>query len=236
MNTTVFNPDKTIGWLLIIGAIALMIPYTILTMTFEYPDILRQGVGTVLTRFHQGGSALIATWFAFAITGIPLIPAYIFIGQKLEDKAPLMRTATAIGVIGLVIQMIGLLRWSFVVPVLADAFVNTTDPNTKNAVIIAFKTIHQFAGVVLGEHLGQLFTVIWTVMVSVIFSRLKMFPSWVHYLGYSSAFIYFLAQAELFQTVIPSFPVWELAGILGSTLWLLWLVIVGILFVKNKNS
>jgi hypothetical protein len=32
--------NKIIGCLLIIGAIALFIPYTFLTIIFEYPDIL----------------------------------------------------------------------------------------------------------------------------------------------------------------------------------------------------
>ena len=47
--------NKSVGILLITGAIALLIPYTMLTIVFEYPDILRQDTGTILTRFYQGG-------------------------------------------------------------------------------------------------------------------------------------------------------------------------------------
>ena len=85
--------QKTIGILIISGAAALLIPYTILTITSEYPDILRQDTATILTRFHEGGSRLIWTWFAFAITGLPLIPAFVLLGQRLESKAPLVRLA-----------------------------------------------------------------------------------------------------------------------------------------------
>lgn len=53
------------------------IPYTILTMTFEYPGILRQDTGTILTKFHNGGSSLVLTWWAFTIPGLPLLIAYI---------------------------------------------------------------------------------------------------------------------------------------------------------------
>ena len=67
--------QKTTGWLLIAGTIGVLVPYTILTVMFEYPDILRQDTGTILTKFYQGGSKLIFTWFAFALTGLPLIPA-----------------------------------------------------------------------------------------------------------------------------------------------------------------
>jgi len=226
--------EKTIGWLLIAGALGVLIPYTLLTMSFDYPDILRQDTATVLTRFHEGGNSLIWTWFAFAILGLPLIPAYILIGKKLEDKTPLIRIATTIGLIGLVVQMIGLLRWTFVVPVLANSFVTATDEATKAAAIVSFKTIHQYGGVVLGEHLGQLFTIIWTVLLSISFSRLKIFPQWLNWLGYISSFIYLLAQAELFATVMPGFPVWDMAGFIGSTLWLIWLIITGILFIRSK--
>ena len=227
--------EKTIGILLLIGAIALLIPYTMLTIIFEYPGILRHDTGTILTKFYQGGNSLVWTWFAFAITGIPLLPAYIMIGQKFENKAPLVRMATTIGVIGLIVQMIGLLRWTFVVPVLADTFVHATSEATKAAAIVSFKTIHQFGGVILGEHLGQLFTIAWTVMMTISFAKLKLMPKWVNWLGIISSVIYLLAQAELFATVIKTFPVWDMAGFIGSTLWLVWLVIIGVFFLRSKK-
>ncbi len=226
--------EKTIGWLLIAGAAGVFIPYTILTIIFEYPDILREDTAIILTKFHEGGNKLIGTWFAFALLGLPLVPAYILIGQKLENRSMLVRTATTIGVIGLVVQMIGLLRWTFVVPVLANSFLNAPDEATKAAAIMSFKTIHQFGGVILGEHLGQLLTIIWTVLISISFIELKLFPKWVSLLGFISSFIYLLAQAELFATVIPGFLVWDMAGFIGSTLWLIWLIVIGILFLKKK--
>ena len=227
---------KVIGWFLIIGAVGVLIPYTILTITFEYPDILRKDTGEILTRFNDGGSSLIWTWFVFALGGITLIPAYILIGQMLESKSSLVRVATNFGVIGLVVQMIGLLRWTFVVPVLAKSFAETTDETIKASAIMSFKTIHQYGGVVLGEHLGQLFTIIWTVLLSVVLDKLKLFPKWITWLAYISSIIYFFAQAELLATVIPDFPVWDLAGFIGSTLWLIWLIIIGVRFLNLRGT
>ncbi len=228
--------NRTIGILLITAAIALLIPYTMLTISFEYPGILRQETETILANFYKGGNSLVWTWFAFAIAGVPLIPAYIMIGQKLENKAPLVRMATTMGVIGLIVQMIGLLRWTFVVPVLADTFVHAAEDATKAAAIVSFKTIHQFGGVILGEYVGQLFTIAWTIMITISLAQLKMMPKWVNWLGIISSVIYLLAQAELFATVIKAFPVWDMAGFIGSTLWLVWLAIVGVMFIKNRNQ
>ena len=228
--------EKTIGWLLIAGALGVFVPYTILTVIFEYPLILRQETGAILTKFYEGGGKLIGTWFAFALLGLPLVAAYIRIGQKLESGWSWVRTATTVGVIGLIVQMIGLLRWTFVVPVLANSYVHATDDATRTAAVMAFKLIHQFAGVLLGEHLGQLFTVAWTIMISIAFAKQKLFPKWVTILGITSATIYFFAQTELLATAIPGFPVLPMAGFIGSTLWLVWLIIVGIMFSKKRNQ
>lgn len=233
MKTTHFKTEKTIGLLLILGALGVLIPYIILTIIFDYPDILRQETGVVLTKFHEGGNTLIWTWWAFAILGLPLLVAYILLGQKLENKLSFIRWTTAIGVIGLVVQMIGLLRWTFVVPILANNFV-TGNEMTKEASKVGFQIVHQYGGVVLGEHIGQIFTIIWTILISYAFAKLTLFPKWIIWLGYISSFIYLFAQTELFATVMPEFFVVDIAGFLGSTLWIIWLIVVGVKMLNKK--
>ncbi|MFD2574229.1 DUF4386 domain-containing protein [Spirosoma soli] len=232
MKTLTTPSNRLIGRLLIAGVIFVMVPYTALTMIFDYPDILRQSPGIVLTRFQEGGATLIFTWWLFAIGGFPLLQAYVLIGQKLEQQNHAVRWATTVGVISAITQIIGLLRWPFVVPILATHYVNTTDPGTKQAIEVVFSAIHQYGGVVLGEHLGQLFTIIYTVLLSRTFAQINLFPRWVSNLGYLASGIYLLAQGDLFATVIPNFPSWGLAGLLGSTLWLVWLLIIGVRFMK----
>jgi hypothetical protein len=227
---------NTIGLLLIAGAIGVFIPYTLLTMIFEYPDILRQDTGTILTKFHAGGSSLILTWWTFAILGLPLLIAYVLIGQEFENKLGFIRWVTTLGVISGIVQIIGLLRWVFVIPVIANNYVSAADAVTKTAALASFQTIHQFAGVLLGEHMGQLFTIIWTVMISYAFIKLNIFSKWVSWFGIAASAIYLVAQAELFATVIPGFPVWDMAGFIGSTLWLIWLIIVGINFLSSAKK
>ncbi len=158
--------QKTIGILFILGAVGVFVPYTILTIIFNYPDVLRREPGNILREFHDGGSSLIFTWLAFAMLGLPLLIAYSTLGKKLGAKLPFIGWLTTLAIISGIVQIIGLLRWVFVVPILASDYVNTTDPVLNRAIIASFKIIHQFAGVLLGEHLGQLFTVIWTVGIS----------------------------------------------------------------------
>jgi hypothetical protein len=225
--------EKTIGISLIAGALGVLIPYIILARLFDYPNILREESGVILVKFHEGGQQLIWTWWAFAMLGLPLLKAYVLIGQKLESQFTFVRWATTVGIIGLIVQMIGLLRWTFVVPVLANNFIAGSEI-TKEASKIGFQMIHQFGGVLLGEHIGQLFTIMWTVMITFAFAQLEYFPKWIIVLGYVSSFIYLLAQTELFETVIPTVFVIDWAGLIGSTLWIIWLIAVGVCMLKIK--
>lgn len=226
------NTLKTIGYLLVAGAVGVFVPYLVLTIIFDYPDILRLPAGEILTKFNQGGSRLIFVWLAFALLGLPLLAAYILLGRLLQ-KNPRAKIATVLGIVSAIVQIVGLLRWVFVVPVLANAYVNTTDAATHKSIELVFMAVHQFGGVLLGEFIGQLFTVIFTVLVATWLGKEALIPRWTVIWAYVSSTIYFLAQAELFATVIVGFPMWDMAGFIGSTLWLIWLVIVGIQLIKK---
>lgn len=109
--------------------------------------------------------------------------------------------------------MVSLLRWTFVVPILVDHYVHGNKA-MKETSKIAFQVIHQYCSVILGKHSGQLFTIIWTVAMTTAFAKLKLFPQWIIWLGYILSGIYLMAQAELFATVMPDFPVWDLLVVL----------------------
>ena len=53
MNTQFYR--RLTGALFVIGAVLVNIPYTLLIMNFEYPDILREPTGYILTKFQEGG-------------------------------------------------------------------------------------------------------------------------------------------------------------------------------------
>lgn len=228
---------KLTGLLFVIGAILINIPYTLLIMNFDYPDILRLPTEEILTRFQAGGNSLIYTWLAFAWVGLPMFFGVLLLKRVLEkENSPFLETATTIGVIGFIVQIVGLLRWVFVVPVIARLYTDPTiDPAAKESLSALFMVVHQYGGVVLGEHIGQIFTILWAVITSAILYKSKMFSKWVAWLGWIASAIYLLAQTELFATAIPTFPVIDWAGLIGSLLWLLWMVVVGVYLVKYKE-
>lgn len=234
---TFTNYRKLAGIFFIIGAALVNIPYTLLIINFDYPDILRLPTAEILTRFQSSGNPLIYTWLAFAWVGLPMLFGAIMLKRILEKEGSLfLETATTLGVIGFIVQVIGLLRWVFVVPVLARIFTDpAADSVTKAAVAAVFTAVHQYGGVILGEHLGQLLIILWMSMISGIIQRSVIFSKWVTWLGWFASAVYLLAQTELLATAIPSFPVISWAGLTGSLLWLLWMIVIGVYLVKYRE-
>lgn len=234
---TFTNYRKLAGIFFIIGAALVNIPYTLLIINFDYPDILRLPTAEILTRFQSGGNPLIYTWLAFAWVGLPMLFGAIMLKRILEKEGSLfLETATTLGVIGFIVQVIGLLRWVFVVPVLARIFTDpAADAVTKTAVAAVFTAVHQYGGVILGEHLGQLLIILWMSMISGIIQRSVIFSKWVAWLGWFASAVYLLAQTELLATAIPSFPVIGWAGLTGSLLWLLWMIVIGVYLFKYRE-
>jgi hypothetical protein len=181
---------------------------------------------------------LIYTWLAFAWVGVPVLFGAIMLKRVLEKEAsPFLELATTIAVIAFVVQMIGLLRWVFVVPVLARLFTDpAADSATRAGVSAVFTTVHQYGGVILGEHLGQSFTILWMAMISAITYKSPLFSKWVARLGWIASAVYLLAQTELFATAIPGFPVIDWAGLVGSLLWLSWMIVLGIYLFRAKSE
>jgi hypothetical protein len=234
---------KLTGALLILGAILVNIPYSLLIMTFDYPDILRAPTGDILTRFAAGGSKLIWIWFAFAwvglliLLGILLLPQALDDGQYEERGRSLVNLAAFFGATGALAQIIGLLRWPFVVPVLARMYTAPqATQGTRDAAAAVFQAVHQYGGVVLGEHVGQAFTILWMILLSLSFLQQRVIPRWLAWMGLVASGVYAFAQGELLATVMPGFPYWGEAGLIGSMMWLGWLIAIGVILIRPIRS
>jgi len=219
---------RAAGTLFVVSALAFAAAATILSVTFGWPDILREPASVVLPAFDAGGAGLVWTWFATAWTyGLLAIPILLLPSALGFRDRPALRVATYAGAASVVLSLIGFLRWVFVVPPLATSYV-TGDSTTKAAVDAAWTAQHQFGGALLGEHLGQLLVIGWSVAVSVLILRTRVLPRWLGAVGIVVSFLYLLNQGDILATAVPGFPVWDLAGLLGSTGWGLWVAALGV--------
>lgn len=232
---------KITGAVLTFLSISINIPYILLIQNFEYDDILRAPTDYILTKFHEGGSGLIFTWFLFALLALLFIPASTFMQKVLtREDTVYLSAATLMGVLSGLLQSIGLMRWVFVVPVLANLYVQqTTDRATRAAVTVVFQAVHQYGGVVIGEHLGQTLLAFWTLGVGVAMLGSPFFKPWIAWFGLFTVPLLIIGQTELLATVIPSMPVLKVTPI-GFMLWEVWLLITGVSLLltanKHKNS
>lgn len=227
---------QTTGALFLLGSIAFATAATILSSTFEWPDILREPASVVLPAFVAGGPSLVWTWFAtawtYAILAVPilLLPADI---QRRDDQA--LRAATYIGAASVLRALTGFLRWVFVVPPLANSYVNN-DATTKAAVDAAWMAQHQFGGALLGGHLGQQLVIAWSITLRVIIVRTRVLPRWLGITGLVVSLLYLLNQGDVLATAVSGFPIWDFAGLIGSTGWGLWVAALGVTLLVTPSA
>ncbi|PPB50371.1 DUF4386 domain-containing protein [Arthrobacter pityocampae] len=216
------------GLLFVISALAFAAAATLLTIAFDWPDILREPAEVVLQAFAAGGPGLVWLWFATAWAyGLLAVPVLLLPAALGLRSSPALQVATSVGAVSVLVSLIGFLRWVFVVPPLADSHA-TGDAQTQAAVEAAWTAQHQFGGALLGEHLGQLLVIGWSVTLSVIILRSGALPRWLGAAGIAASAIYLLNQGDILSTAVPGFPVWDLAGLIGSTAWGLWIAALGV--------
>jgi hypothetical protein len=229
---------KVTGATFIFLGIYINIPFSILGVIFDYPNILRQPTGQVLTLFKQGGATLIATWYAFAIAPVLMILAAKLLQRVLNDEYKnLAPVAATFGVLAGVFQVLGLIRWVFVVPALANAY---TDPisneASKASAIAVFQGFHQYAGVALGEHLGQLFTALWLAMISAAMLNSSVFKRWQGWVGLAISAMMFAGLVEGFATVASFNPgVFAILTPIAFILMSIWMITLGVVVLRNKR-
>jgi hypothetical protein len=228
---------KLTGILLILVPIAFNLLFTLLSVTFEYPDILREPAGYVLERFDAGGAGLVATWYGFMLTAVLFVPLAVLVhrvlaGDGREEGEPFyLGLATAFGIVAGVVQFLGLVRWPFLVPYLADTYTDPTSSGaTRESVVVIFEAFNRYAGVAVGEHLGYLFTGLWTALVALAVLHSPLFGRWFGLLGLVSA-VGILAGTLEFAGFALAANVVTVAYIL----WSVWLLVLGVALLRHAD-
>ncbi len=197
-----------------------------LSQSFEYPDILRKPIDEILARFMQGGGRLIGLWYGFAFTALLAVPLALLLAEVFAGN-PLATASAILGSISGLVQAMGLFRWPLLVPYLAAQYhAPDATPAQRDALKVVFGAFHQYVGVVVGEHLGYLFTAAWTITVSVMMAGSPIFGGWMAAFGIVSAIGILTGLAEPFG--------WKPAGALNAIsylVWSLWLMVSGVLLL-----
>lgn len=219
------------GVLLIVLPVAYNGLYTLLARSFDYPDILRRPTEEVLERFAAGGSTLILTWWAFAMSAVLLVPTAVLVSATFADADPtLLSVATAIGLLAALVQFLGLIRWPFAVPHLAREMADpTSSAGRKDAVDVIFQILNRYLGVAVGEHLGYMFTGLWTFLVGIAVVQSDLLHAAFGIVGLILAPLFLVGSMEFVGA--NEKEGWTFAGTLVPIAyigWSLWLLTLGI--------
>ena len=219
------------GVLLVVLPLAYNGLYTVLARSFDYPDILRQPTVDELQRFTAGGSRLVLTWWAFAMSAVLLAPTAVLVSATFADANPtLLSVATAIGLLAAAVQFLGLIRWPFAVPHLAREMAGPVSSSSKKeAVDVTFQTLNRYLGVAVGEHLGYMFTGLWTGLVGMAIIQSDLLHAAFGVIGLVLAPLFLLGSIEFLGA--NEREGWKFAGTLVPIAyigWSLWLLALGI--------
>jgi hypothetical protein len=220
-------------------AIIFNIPYAILAATYDYPDVLRRPAGEALDLFAAGGAQLILTWHGFALSALALAPMAIALAltpARVAEKPGLAIGAAIMGSLAGLAQAIGLWRWVFVIPGLARTHADpSSSPGAKLSAEHAFDLLNQYGGGAIGEHLGQLLTALFVILLAClqwgegkrITASIGLLTTIVIALGTGEGLAIALGQSgEMFSLA-------TIAGFLGLTVWLI-ATGIGLLQAKSR--
>jgi hypothetical protein len=217
------------GVFLIVAPLWFNVTFALLARRFDYPDILRRPADEILDRFRAGGAWLVLLWWMFMLSGLLLVPAVVLLGQALGFTG-IVPLAVSVGVLAGLVQMLGLLRWVYLVPALART---NADPATgsaqREATVAVFSAMHQYLGVGVGEHLGYLLTGLWSILIGVAITLGTVLPAWLGWPGVVIGAGLAIGSAEFLGPNAERG--WRLVGRVIPILyiaWSLWLLGLGI--------
>jgi hypothetical protein len=179
VHATLTAVETVAGVLLVVLPIAYGAVYAALARTFGYPGILRRPTDQVLARVRAGGTRLALLWWAFAMCAVLFVPASVLLVSSMSRVSGELRTTiVAIGVLAAVVQLLGLVRWSFVAPWLARETVGASPARTE-AIDVAFQALDRSLGHAIGDHLGHLLMGAWTALTGVAILASGALPAWL---------------------------------------------------------
>ncbi len=227
--------SRLIGILSVLNGVSFFPPFIILLVGLRFVD---QPADIAIPIFQQHSATVLISYYVLAWNGLLLIALVLLLNRALADRGVyLMGIATVFGVLGGLMQVLGDLRWPFLLPFLANSY---SDPHasqaTCSAIAIVFQTVDQLGGIVASEHLYYLFIGAWTLLAGWYILRSLHYPSWIAWAGIISGCGLLLSSLEQFEWPISSALLIIVS--LSRILWAIWLLGIAatLLWPRTQSS
>ena len=219
--------------LLIIEFLLIFVPLIILGAAINWPASLDEPAGVNLPLILEQYAAMMIGYSIYLVYSLLFWPmAYltgrVIVGDDVENT--LFRVAGGFAVLSVLARALGIVRWLFAMPVLAQLYTDPAASNESRASIsVVYEMINAYAGGV-GELLGvSLFAGIWLVLISILLIRAVDWPNWLGYFG-------FVAAASLFLNLLEAIGI-DMGPMISisETLFHFWILATAIVFWRKKS-
>ncbi len=162
----------TTGILAVLASVIVVASQATLAVRFDYPDVTRQPVLTVLRLYLAAGPSVRLAWFAFALGALMIAPLAVLLEATVAKRpSPVLRIATTFGVIAAFAYTIGIMRWVLVANVLATEAANADTDMHRATVALVFRAFDVYCGNSFGETIAPLTHGLWSTMLGVAMLR-----------------------------------------------------------------
>jgi hypothetical protein len=188
--------------LLIIEFFLIFPPLIILGAAINWPASLDEPASVNLPLILEQYAGVMTGYSIYLVYSLLFWPVAYLTGRVIvgdDPDNPLFRIASAFAALSALARALGIVRWLFAMPVLAQLYTaSTATPELQASISVVYEMLNAYAGGV-GELLGvSLFAVIWLVLISLLIMRQANWPNWLGYFGLVAAASLFL---NLFETI-----------------------------------
>jgi hypothetical protein len=240
MNET-FSPRTrgAVGAALVLFPLAVQLPFGWLAAHYDYPAILERPASEVLERFAAGGAPMILAWYTYALCTLGLGFVAVALPEALGQRGALGRAITVTGVIASLVQLVGLLRWTMVVPFLAERWVQA--PAERPTLALAYEVQHRLFGVMLGEHVGQLAMGTFTFLIALALRARRGLALALRarrglaFAGAVAGSLFVLGTSAQLARALPLPAFVHQGPLVAFVAWSVWAVATGVFLVRSAH-
>jgi len=224
---------RIMGMLLLAMPVLIVISWTGLMISFDYPDILRKPTATILQQFEEGGVTLRMYWAGMVVSSLLIIPIVMLLYRLTSPiNRSLSLVAAGIGFASAIFHVVGFSRWLFAVDGLAAQYGDNEhlSPARREAIEVIFDALHTYLGVTIGETLGFATMGVFAVMTAFTLYQSGFIPRW-------AAALFALCGIGITAGIL-EWTGWSAAADVNAyayQLWILILACLGVSFIARKE-
>lgn len=202
-----------------------MVAFLTLGSAIDWPASLDKPAAEVLPLIREQRAAVALGYTSYFISALLLIPIALLLRPILRSAGGqqadgLLGVAAGFGAIAGFAKLLGIGRWLFMMPALADSYA-AAGPGARETLELIYAAFNNYAGGV-GENLGvALFGGLWTAGVAVAILRSGALPRWLGYGGAAAALAVLSPLAEVYGVGVG--PMLIVSGVI----WQLWMIALG---------